>query len=366
ARGTGLRMELDELRNRIDQIDAQLVALLNERARCAVDVGRVKRDAGQESVYSPGREREVLERVLAANKGPLADRTLLAIWKEMMSGSLSLEKAVKVAYLGPEGSFSHLAALEKFGHSVELVAVRDISAVFDQVARAGVDYGIAPVENTTGGAVRDTMECFLWVHGPVQVCAELALPIHQNLLSKTTIEGIQKVYSKPQVFDQCRQWLIQNLGQADLVAVGSTAEAALLASRVAGTAAIASSMAAEIYGLDVLSAAIEDNPQNQTRFIVLGRESPQPTGRDKTCLLFSVMHKAGALVEVLDIFRRHGLNMTKIESHPLPTKTWEYYFFVDIEGHADDENVRQAMNEARQHCRQLETLGSFPVAVSAE
>ena len=359
-------MDIETFRQRIDEIDVELVRLLNERAHCAVEVGKAKREAGTESVYSPDRERDVLEHVVAANQGPLTDRTLMAIWKEMMSGSLSLEKAVKVAYLGPEGSFSHLAAIEKFGQSVELVAVRDISSVFDQVARASADYGIVPVENTTGGAVRDTMECFLWVRGPVKVCAEMALPNHQNLLSKTTLERVSKVYSKPQVFDQCRQWLMTNCPRADLVAVGSTAEAALLASRIEGTAAIASSMAAQMYGLDILNPAIEDNPQNQTRFLVLGRESAKRTGRDKTCLLFSVVDKAGALVEVLDIFRRWGINMTKIESHPSPAKTWEYTFFVDVEGHIEDENVRGAMAEAREHCRQLEALGSFPVAVSAE
>ncbi len=359
-------MDLESLRERIDAIDHQLVDLLNERARCAVEVGKVKREGGEASVYSPGREREVLEHVVARNAGPLSDQTLIAIWKEMMSGSLSLEKALKVAYLGPEGSFSHLAALEKFGHSVDLLAVRDISSVFDQVARAAVDYGLVPVENTTGGAVRDTMECFLWVRGPVKVCAEMALPIHQNLLSKTTLEKARKVYSKPQVFDQCRGWLVANCPNVDLVAVGSTAEAALLASRVEGTAAIASSMAADMYGLQVLASAIEDNPQNQTRFLVLGRESAKPTGRDKTCLLFSVADKAGALVETLDVFRRCGINMTKIESHPSPNKTWEYYFFVDIQGHAEDDNIRRALEEAQQHCRQLEVLGSFPVAVSAE
>ncbi|MEA3368199.1 MAG: chorismate mutase, partial [Planctomycetota bacterium] len=307
-------MDLESLRERIDAIDRQLVDLLNERARCAVEVGKVKHETGEASIYSPGREREVLEHVVAHNAGPLSDHTLMAIWKEMMSGSLSLEKALKVAYLGPEGSFSHLAALEKFGHSVDLLAVRDISSVFDQVARAAADYGLVPVENTTGGAVRDTMECFLWVRGPAKVCAEMALPIHQNLLSKTTLDKARKIYSKPQVFDQCRQWLISNCPNVDLVAVGSTAEAALLASRVEGTAAIASSMAAEMYGLEILDPAIEDNPQNQTRFLVLGRESAKPTGRDKTCLLFSVADKAGALVEALDIFRRCGINMTKIES----------------------------------------------------
>lgn len=358
-------MTLDELRKRIDDIDLGLVAMLNERARVAVEIGQLKREAGTSSVYSPEREREVLERIVATNKGPLSDHALMAIWKEMMSGSLSLERPLKVAYLGPEGSFSHLAALEKFGRSVELQPVRDIASVFDQVARAAADYGIVPVENTTGGAIRDTMECFLWVQGPVKVCAEMALPVHQNLLSKTTLDRIKKVYSKPQVFDQCRQWLIQNLTQADQVAVGSTAEAALLASRIDGTAAIASSMAAELYKLNVLNAAIEDNPQNQTRFLVLGRESAKPTGRDKTCLLFSVPHKAGALVDVLEIFRRHGINLTKIESHPSSTKSWEYCFFVDIEGHARDEAVAAALDEARKHTRQLEVLGSFPVAVSA-
>ena len=358
-------MTLEDLRREIDEIDAKLVALMNERARRAVEIGRLKREAGQESVYSPEREREVIERVVAANEGPLGDVTVAAIWKELMSGSLALEKPTRVAYLGPEGSFSHLAALEKFGRSVELAAVRDIASVFDQVARGVADYGLAPVENTTGGAIRDTMECFLWVHGPVKVCAEMALPVHQNLLAKTTLDRVMKVYSKPQVFDQCREWLAKNLPKADLVAVGSTTEAALLASRIDGTAAVASSMAAELYHLNTLAPAIEDNPQNQTRFLILGRESAKPTGCDKTCLLFSVPDKAGALVEALDVLRRYGINMTKIESHPSPTKSWEYYFFVDIEGHAKDENVGRALEEARGHTRQLEVLGSFPATISA-
>ncbi|HUU32054.1 MAG TPA: prephenate dehydratase [Phycisphaerae bacterium] len=357
-------MSLEELRREIDEIDVKLVALMNERARRAVEIGRLKREAGQESVYAPEREREVIERVAAANEGPLGDVTVAAIWKELMSGSLALEQPTKVAYLGPEGSFSHLAALEKFGRSVELAAVRDIASVFDQVARGVADYGLAPVENTTGGAIRDTMECFLWVRGPVKVCAEMAMPVHQNLLGKTTLDRVMKVYSKPQVFDQCRGWLAKNLPKADLVAVGSTTEAALLASRIDGTAAVASSMAAELYHLNVLAPAIEDNPQNQTRFLVLGRESAAPTGRDKTCLLFSVPDKAGALVEVLDVLRRYGINMTKIESHPSPTKSWEYYFFADIEGHAKDEAVAKALEEVRGHTRQLDVLGSFPAAVN--
>jgi chorismate mutase/prephenate dehydratase len=359
-------MALEDLRKRIDEIDTRLVQLVNERARLAIEIGQLKRQAGINDVYAPERERDVLERILKANAGPLRDATLMSLWKELMSASLSLEKALKVAYLGPEGSFSHLAALEKFGRSIELVPVRDIASVFDCVARESVDYGIVPYENTTGGAIRDTMECFLWVHGPVKIRAELALPVHQNLVSKAEhLATLAKVYSKAEVFDQCRQWLSVNLPRADRIAVGSTTEAALLASRVEGTGAIASLLAAELYGLKALASAIEDNPQNQTRFLVLARESAKPTGRDKTCLLFSTAHKPGALVDVLEILRRFGINMTKIESHPSPTKTWEYYFFVDIEGHARDDTVSQALQEARQHCRMLEVLGSFPAAVSA-
>ena len=359
-------MSLDDIRKQIDAIDLRLVELMNERARLAVEIGCLKREAGQNAAYAPEREREVLERVASASAGPLQEATLRAIWKELMSGSLALEMPTKVMYLGPEGSFSHLAALEKFGRSVDLAAVRDIASVFDGVARGLADYGIVPVENTTGGAVRDTMECFLGVQGPVKICAEMAMPVHQNLLGKTAdLAKVTKVYSKPQVFDQCRGWLSQNLAHADQVAVDSTAEAALLAAKVEGTAAIASRMAAELYGLAALAQAIEDNPQNQTRFLVLGRENPKPTGRDKSCLLFSTAHKAGALVEVLDIFRRYGVNMTKIESHPAPGKSWEYYFFVDIEGHRDDEPVRKALEEAKAHTRELRVLGSFPVMVSA-
>ncbi|MCX5647607.1 MAG: prephenate dehydratase [Planctomycetota bacterium] len=359
-------MSLEAIRKKIDEIDLDLVRLMNERARLAVEIGCLKREAGQNAAYAPEREREVLERVASASAGPLREATLRAIWKELMSGSLALEMPAKVMYLGPEGSFSHLAALEKFGRSVDLAAVRDIASVFDGVSRGLADYGLVPVENTTGGAVRDTMECFLGVQGPVKICAEMAMPVHQNLLGKTAdLAKVLKVYSKPQVFDQCRGWLSQNLAHADQVAVDSTAEAALLAAKVRGTAAIASAMAAELYGLAVLAPAIEDNPQNQTRFLVLGRENPKPTGRDKSCLLFSTAHKAGALVEVLDIFRRHGVNMTKIESHPAPGKSWEYYFFVDIEGHGDDEPVREALEEAKAHTRELRVLGSFPVMVSA-
>ena len=256
----GGTLSLEELRKRIDDIDRQLVGLMSERARLAVQIGQLKRENGQESVYSPEREREVLEHVVAANNGPLGDATLIDIWKELMSGSLSLEKAIKVVFLGPEGSFSHLAALEKFGRSVELIAVRDIATVFDHVARASADYGIVPVENTTGGAVRDTMDSFMWVRGPVKICAEMALPVHQNLLSKTTIDRVKKVYSKPQVFDQCRQWLCATCRRPTWWPSARRPRRPCWPRAVNGTAAIASSMAAELYGLTALNCGHRGQP----------------------------------------------------------------------------------------------------------
>ena len=354
------------MRKKIDEIDRRLVELMNERARLAIEIGRLKDASGTRGPYAPEREQQVLEKVVSSSKGPLPESTIRAVWKELMSGSLALEKPLTIAFLGPEGSFSHLAAVEKFGASVNYAAVRDIATVFDQVARSNADYGLVPVENTTGGAVRDTMECFLETSGSLNVCAEIAIPVRQNLLGNCEMSEVRTVYSKMQVFDQCRDWLSANLPDADLVGVGSTAEAArLVTEQKVGHAAIASELAGNIYHLKTLASGIEDNPQNMTRFFVLGHVHAKPTGRDKTSLLFSVAHKSGTLVEVLKVFRQYDLNMTKIESHPSPTKKWEYYFFVDIEGHCDDAEVKCALEEAGKHCRHFEILGSFPAAVAA-
>ncbi|MDP6380977.1 MAG: prephenate dehydratase [Phycisphaerae bacterium] len=356
-------MNLQDFRQKIDEIDRRLVQLMNERAKAAIEIGKLKDQSGASGPYVPEREQDVFSKVLSANEGPLSDNTLKSVWKELMSGSLSLEKPLKIAFLGPVGSFSHLASVEKFGTSVEHVTMCDIATVFDQVARGNADYGLVPVENTTGGAIRDTMEGFLNVTGPIKICAEMAIAIHQNLLGNCALEQVRSVYSKPEVFDQCRGWLSANVPNADLVGMSSTAEAAKHAAKEEGAAAIASALAVEIYQLNILSAGIEDNPQNMTRFLVLGRAQAGPTGRDKTSLLFGVAHKSGALVDVLKVFHRFKINMTKIESHPSPAKKWEYYFFVDIEGHTDDENVKKALAEVQERCRHLEILGSFPVAV---
>ncbi|NIA22357.1 MAG: prephenate dehydratase, partial [Anaerolineaceae bacterium] len=349
---------LDDLRARIDELDVQIVDLLNKRAEVVVEVGKRKQAIGSTQIYSPDREHQVLANIARLNKGPLKKETLAAVYKELMSGSFALEKPLKIVYLGPDGSFSHLAARQHFGASVEYVPVRDIATVFDSIARGFGDYGLVPIENTTGGSVTDTLNGFLSTH--VTVCAELELPIHQNLLANCPACDIKVVYSKPQVFDQCRTWLSHNLPKAELVEMPSTTAAAQRAASEPNSGAIASHLAAELYEINIAFEAIEDNSQNLTRFLALGREGPPPTGNDKTSLLFSVVHRHGALVEVLSIFNAKGINMTKIESHPSPFKKWEYYFFVDIEGHREDAGLREAVAESREHCKQLEILGSYP------
>ena len=356
--------ETAKLRKRIDDLDLKLVELMNERAQVAVEVGRIKRSQGITQVYSPDREHQVLRHVAEANHGPLPERTLAAVWKELMSGSLALERPLKIIYLGPDGSFSHVAALQHFGSSVEYVPVADIASVFDWIEREHGDYGLVPIENSTAGSITDTLQKFLQT--TVTVCAELAIPIHQNLLSNGPLAEIERVYSKPQVFDQCRAWLARNLPQAELVDLGSTTLAAQRAGTEPRSAAIASKMASELYALPIVCPAIEDNPGNVTRFLVLGRRGPKATGHDKTSLLFSVQDRKGALVEVLGVFEAKGLNMTRIESHPSPTGKWEYYFFVDLEGHREDAAMREALAEAKNHCRRLEVLGSYPRAVTNE
>lgn len=355
---------LAELRDQIDRLDRQLVALLNERAKVVVEVGLLKRRSGSQAIYSPDREKAVLENVKKLNEGPLHDKTLVAVYKELMSGSFALEKPLKIVYLGPDGSFSHLAARQQFGSSVEYVPVRDIASVFDWIERAHADYGLVPIENTTGGSITDTLSKFL--NTTVTVCAELAIPIHQNLLANCPIAEIERVYSKPQVFDQCRVWLAHNLPRAELVDMASTTAATQRAAGEPRSAAIGSELAGELYGVEVVYTAIEDNSQNLTRFLVIGREGPKPTGNDKTSLLFSIEDRHGALVEVLRCFHDQDINMSKIESHPSPLKKWEYIFFVDVEGHRQDEKLREALVKAREHCRQLSILGSYPRAVQKD
>ncbi len=352
-------MSLEELRKKIDELDHQLVKLLNERARVVVDIGKLKTRTDK-PVYSPDREKEVFARITKANEGPLPDRCLVAIWRELMSGSFVLERPLRIGYLGPAGSFSHTASMLKFGQSVEYEPLADITSIFDEVSKGHCDLGLAPVENTMGGGVIETLDAL--IDSNVKVCAEVLMAIHHSLLGNCSLEEIEKIYSKPEVFVQCRNWLSATFKEAQTIPVASTAKAAQMAADEPRAAAIGSNVAAELYGLRIICENIEDIANNITRFLVISREDARPTGEDKTAILFSTAHKAGALADVLDVFKRYDINMTNIESRPSKKRQWEYYFFVDFLGHRTDKNVREGMEEARKHCLQLSILGSFPRA----
>lgn len=350
---------LAPLRARIDELDKRIIDLLNERAKVVIEIGKVKRD-GNAPVYAPDREKRVLDQVRRYNQGPLPDTCVEAIWRELMSGSFALERPLRIGYLGPRGSFSHLAAKRKFGSSVEYDPLDDIAAVFNETARGHIDLGLVPIENSAIGGIGETLDSFL--EHPVRVCAEVLINIHHNLLSNCPPEQITKIYSKPEAFSQCRQWLSVQLRQADRVAAASSSKAAEIAANEPCSAAIGSTLAAEIYGLKTVFANIEDNPNNTTRFFVIGKQEPQPTGDDKTAIMFTTAHKPGALASVIDVFRDRGLNLTHIDKRPSQRVNWEYYFFIDCQGHIAEPHVAQAVEEAKTHCLQLTVLGSFPRA----
>ncbi|MEE9296838.1 MAG: prephenate dehydratase [Phycisphaerae bacterium] len=348
---------LKAFRTRIDELDRRIVELLNERARVVIDVGKAKSGAGA-ATYVPEREREVLDRAVGYSEGPLSDQTISAIYRELMSGSLALEHPPRIAYLGPPGSFSHLAAERKFGASVEYESLGHISACFDEIERGRVDLAIVPVENSLGGGVADTLDAF--VSREVKICAELNLAVHHYLLGTGPLEAVEKVYSKPEVFAQCQSWLMETGFVSKTLSVASTSKAAEMASLDPSSAAIAGKLAGRIFRLSELADRIEDDPNNVTRFLVLGKESAKPTGDDKTAVYFNAADRPGALVEVLDTFRRAGINMSFIQSRPSRTRRFDYAFFVDLSGHADDDTVASAIEDARLHCTNLKVLGSFP------
>ncbi len=350
---------LRPLRQRIDALDEKIVRLLNERAAVVVEVGKVKQISNA-PIYAPDREKMVLEKIRKLNAGPLPDRCLEAVYRELMSGSFALEKPLRIGYLGPEGSFSHAASLRKFGSSVEYVPLADIASVFLEVARGHVDYGLVPVENSIHGGVVDTLDAFL--NSSARICAEVLVTIHHNLLARCPWEQVKQIYSKPEVFSQCRNWLAGMAKDRDVQPAASTSRAAELAAVEQGTAAIGSLLAGQIYDLQVLFENIEDTPDNITRFFVIGREMAQRSGDDKTGILFTTAHKPGALAEVLDVFRDNGINLTDIEKRPGKKVNWEYCFFVDAQGHMDDRQLQKCIEQARHHCLQLTVLGSYPRA----
>lgn len=357
---------LGELRGEIDRIDRDLVELLNRRADVSTRIGEIKKRHGLE-VWSPAREAEVLDRAIANNRGPLPEETLRAIFRELMSGSRKLQQKMKVACLGPEFSYSHLAALAKFGDGVEHVKLPTITAVFEEVHRKRADYGIVPLENSTDGRIADTLDMFIKTPG-LQIRAEVRLRIHHFLAGRCKLEEVRQVYSRVQALSQCRHWLGKNLPGAALIESLSTAAAAERACNEPNAAAISSRAAALSFGLNVLAPNIEDQHYNVTRFAVISDRAEEPTGNDKTTLMLKLGNQAsnhaGTLVKALEPFLKDGVNMTWIESFPDPSGNSDrdpsYLFFIDIEGHIRDETVARAVEGASKCCHQLEVLGSYP------
>ncbi len=350
-------MTLEELRARIDTIDQQVLGLLNERARCAMEIGEIKRST-TDVFYVPERERAVLDKLRGLNQGPLPDAAIKAIYREIISAVRSLEKPLDIAFLGPADTFSHMAALRIFGTHAEYHPVATVDDIFTEVERKRVDYGLVPVETSMGGGVSDTLDRF--ISSDVKIINEVMLHIRQNLLSNSSIGEIRKVYSKAQAFLQCRNWLKANLPNAALIEASSTAEAARIAATEPGAAAIASTLAAQTYNVNILVAGIEDAPHNFTRFFVIARQLAKPTGNDKTSILCAINDRAGALFDLLTPLASRGISLTRIESRPSRRKAWEYVFFMDMLGHCEDSALREALEELKLRCKELKILGSFP------
>ena len=354
---------LTDLRRAIDAVDDQVLALLNRRAGLAADVGRLKSETAPEALFhAPKREREILARLEAENAGPFPRAAIRTIFQEIMSACLSLEKPLRVAFLGPEGTFTHLAARQQFGGSSQALPQGTIQAVFQAVERDRADYGVVPVENATEGAVDTTLDAFL--DSPLRICAEILLPVDQALLLRPDLDfgGVRRVYSHPQALGQCRRWLEAHLPQADRIEAPSTSEAARLAREDAEGAAVASELAAELFGLKVAETKIQDLAANATRFLVLGPKAAEPTGRDRTTLLAMAQDGPGALLRLLEPLARRGLNLSRIQSRPTRRKLWEYAFFLDVEGHASDSLLAEALVELQSACASLKVLGSYPQA----
>jgi len=350
-------MSLDKLRKKIDLLDQKIISLLNLRATATKDIGKIKINSGK-SIYVPERETQVLNRIANLNKGPLKKSALEAIYREVMSVSLAMEKPLKIAYLGPQASFTNLAAIKKFGSQVSYVACNSIADVFLEVEKGSADYGVVPIENSIEGAVSYTLDVF--VDSELKICSQVILEVTHNLLANCAKNKIRNIYSIPQVFGQCRIWLQKNLPNIQLVDVSSTTRGAEMAKKEKNSAAIASLLASKVYGLKVLATGIQDSAHNITRFLVVGKNVASRTGRDKTSLFFSIKDRVGALYEMLLPFRKYKVNLTKIESRPSKKKAWEYYFFVDILGHQDDALIKKALNELERKCSYLKILGSYP------
>ena len=352
--------ELDEIRVEIDRIDASIVQLLKERVACVNRVGEIKKKTGS-PLFVPERESAQMDKLAALNKGVLPEKALQSIYRQIISCGYLMEGGLRVAYLGPEGTWSHQAAVERFGDSVELIPYASFDLIFRAVERGEAHYGVVPIENSTYGFVSQTMDPLMGSKD-LCICAQSHLHIRNCLLSNTPLHEIRTLYSHPQVLGQCRAWLREHFPRAEQVAVVSTAAAARLAHDEAanGAAALGSRMVAEIYGLQVLETDIQDDPTNTTRFVIVGKQSTRPTGKDRTSLCFSVSNSSGKLVEVLEAFSRYQINIHCLDARPLRDVPWQYLFFMDVEGHRDAEPLKQCLDELQAAKTELKVLGSYP------
>ncbi len=353
-------MPLDDIRHQIDSVDDQLLRLLNQRAELVHQVGKIKKKEELE-YYAPEREDALLQKVVRRNAeagGRLPADSVRAIYREIMSAALALEADLKIAYLGPPGTWTHQAAIVRFGHSVHYIPLSDFTAVFDTVARRKADYGVVPIENSTEGAVSHTLDLF--ADSSLKICAQVLLPIENSLISKHPKAEIRRIYSHPQVFGQCRGYLHEHFPHTDLVEVSSTTRAAELAAQEPYTAALAGKLAAELYEIPVVEASVQDSATNTTRFLVLSQHTCPATGNDRTSIMFAVKDRPGSLYEALKPFNQFRINMSKIESRPSKKRDWEYFFFVDVLGHCEDPKLVQALEELEHHCSFVKILGSYP------
>jgi chorismate mutase / prephenate dehydratase len=353
-------MDLDDWRSRIDDLDDHILNLLTQRAEVALKIGELKRQRAL-PYFVPEREAQILDRLVSRSPGPLGPEAVRAVWREILSAMRALEHPLPVAYLGPPATFTHQAAARRFGSSAELIPLRSIAEVFDDVERGRAEFGVVPVENSTEGAVNLTLDRLM--DSDLPIAGEIVLEVTHHLLGRAgSLAEIKAVCSHPQAIAQCRQWLQLHLPEVPVEELSSTAAAAERAKEDPGVAAIASEEAGRAYGVPVLRRRIEDNPNNSTRFLIIGRRPMAPTGRDKTSILFSMRNEPGVLYSILEPFAVRRLNLTKIESRPTKRRPWEYVNFVDFEGHRDTDDVRAVLAEVRERCEFLKILGSYPAA----
>jgi len=352
--------DFSNYRKEIDRIDDEILRLLNERSKSVIEIGKIKKQKDADAnLHTPAREAAIIERLIRQNAGPFPSEAIRPVYREIMSASLSLEGPQKVAYLGPRATFTHMACMQKFGSSAQYIPVNSIREVFSEVERGRVNFGVVPIENTTEGVVTHTLDMF--IDSDLLIYGEVLQEVSHHLMSKSGVMGeVKAIHSHPQAIAQCRNWLETNLPDVPWSEVASTARAAELCVENPAVAAIASELAAQLYGLKVIKSRIEDNLNNMTRFLILSQKPPERTGKDKTSLMLSVKDKVGALYDLLRPFASHGLSLTKIESRPSRRKAWEYIFFVDIEGHIQEERVKKAVDEIVGRCLFMKVLGSYP------